>query len=470
MAKRLSALLFSFMLLVAFVACGSTPAEEEEFPQNTVATAGSAVEDTEELTADVLEESVQGTQEPAEKVPVEEEMYELKVGAGVGTIELDPSIFPIEGFSGEVNDNPHVRILLVEAGEKAAIVSCELVNTPEKVVTGIIEMIAEKAEVPEGNVWIHSTHAITTPHSPGDGSVLKAAEEALDQALASLVPAQIGVGTIECDVNTNRNIETPEGVTGGPYYGKGGTGYSNKTMTIIRFNGEDGMPIAFFMSYGIKPTAIDNSEMAAGTRVISADVPGKACTMVEEAFGAPCLFCMPAAGDQYPKEMTVYYDLNEEGTRMTEVDLGVETGLEIMNRLGEEMGNKAIELAHSISCDTEVSLVKTDSDSFVASERRMAQVSDVTVEVSAMRLGDIAFVGFKQELDAQTEKEIQESSSFEHTLLISFLNGDGKYMPHDAAYDQNNGKGTYEVLKSGFQRGTAEQLVTMALELLSGLK
>ena len=53
--------------------------------------------------------------------------------------------------------------------------------------------------------------------------------------------------------------------------------------------------------------------------------------------------------------------------------------------------------------------------------------------------------------------------------LISFLNGDGKYMPHDAAYDFNGGKGTYEVLKSGFERGTAEQLVELALDLLGEL-
>ena len=400
----------------------------------------------------------------------DEQLYELKAGAGVGTIELDPDIFPTEGFDGTINDDPHVRVLLLEAGEKAAIVSCELVNTPEEVITGIIEMVADQAGVPAENVWVHSTHAITTPHNPGNESVLAAAEIALGQALDSFAGAKMGVGTIECDVNANRNIETPDGVVGGPYYGRGSTEYSNKTMTVVRFDGEDGEPIAFFMSYGIKPTAIDNSEMKEGTRVISADVPGKACTMVEEEFGAPCLFCMPAAGDQYPKEMAVFYDLNEESNHMEEVDLGVEAGLEIMNRLGDEMGETAIELAASIVCEADESVVSAVADSFVASERRMTQVNDVTVEVSALRLGDIAFVGFKQELDAQTEKEIQEGSAFEHTLLISFLNGDGKYMPHDAAYDYNDGKGTYEVLKSGFERGTAEQLVELALELLNGMK
>lgn len=463
MKKRLPALLLAAVLMLSLAACGA-PAAEGAPPVT------DAPEATPGAAAPAPEPSTGPAVEPAPELKEPETLYALKAGAGVGTIHMDPSIFPTEGFSGEINDDPHVRILLLEAGERAAIVSCELVNTPAEAVAGIIEMVVGNAGVPEENVWVHSTHAITTPHNPGNDAVLTAAEAALEQAMESFAPARLGVGTIECDVNANRNIPTPEGVAGGPYYGRGSAGYSNKTMTMLRFDGEDDSPIAFFLSYGIKPTAIDNSEMAAGTRVISTDVPGRACAMVEEAFGAPCLFCMPAAGDQYPKEMALYYDLNEAGTRMEEVDLGVAVGLEIMNRLGDEMGNAAIGLAGSISCGTEESAVSSASGSFTASERRMSQVSEVTVGVSVLRLGDIAFVGFKQELDAQTEKEIQEGSSFVHTLLISFLNGDGKYMPHDAAYDYNGGKGTYEVLKSGFARGTAEKLANLALELLDGLK
>ena len=468
MKRNLLVVALILAMLLTLCACGeSQPVEADPTEAKVETTVSKVTEPTAPATIPTEAEQI-STKVTEETVP--EELYELKVGAGTAEIHFDPSIFPTEGFSGEINDYPHVRILLLEAGERAAIVACELVNTPDDVITGIQEMVAEKAGVPTENIWVHSTHAITTPHNPGNEAVLTAAEEALDQALASFAPTKMGVGTIECDVNANRNIETPEGVFGGPYYGPGSTEYSNKTMTIIRFDGEDGNPIAFFMSYGIKPTAIDNSEMDAGTRVISSDVPGRACTMVENAFGVPCLFCMPAAGDQYPKEMTVYYALNEKGNRMVEIDLGVEAGLEIMNRLGDEMGNKAIELADTITCIEDASTIKFSTDSFTASERRMAQVNEVTVEVSTLRLGDLVFVGFKQELDAETEKQIWESSPFEHTLLISFLNGDGKYMPHDAAYDYNNGKGTYEVLKSGFQRGTAEQLVEMALDLLNELK
>ena len=464
MRKRILSLLLVVGMMLALAACGGTSATVDQ-AQNTPPVQAEDPAETSDPAADKPEQIPEPTGQPTPE-PTPEPLYELKAGAGVGAIKMDASVFPTEGFNGTVNDDPHVRVLLLEAGEKAAIVSCELVNTPEAVIEGIIEMIAEKAEIPEENVWVHSTHAITTPHMPGNDSVLAAAGQALEDALASFAPASAGVGTIECNVNANRNIPTPEGVSGGPYYGPDSVEYSNKTMTMLRFDGEDGQPIAFFLSYGIKPTAIDIAGQKEGSRVISADVPGKACTMVEEAFGAPCLFCMPAAGDQYPKEMAVYFALNAEGTEMEQVDLGVAAGLEIMNRLGNEMGNKAIELADSISCGEKESLVRAGQGSFTATERN----NDVEIPVSVLRLGRAAFVGFKQELDAQTEKEIWDGSPFEHTLLVSFLNGDGKYMPHAEAYDYNNGRGTYEVSRSGFKSGAAEQLIDTAIALLEEIK
>jgi len=62
--------------------------------------------------------------------------------------------------------------------------------------------------------------------------------------------------------------------------------------------------------------------------------------------------------------------------------------------------------------------------------------------------------------------ELWEESPFEHTLLVSFLNGDGKYMPHAEAYDI----GTWETLRTPFAVGAAEEFVATAVEILSGLK
>lgn len=88
------------------------------------------------------------------------------------------------------------------------------------------------------------------------------------------------------------------------------------------------------------------------------------------------------------------------------------------------------------------------------------------VPVSALRLGNVAFVGFKPELDAQTERELWLNSPFNNTLLISFMNGSDKYMPHAEGYDYNGGVGTYEVSRTIYDKGSAERLVDYASELL----
>lgn len=47
--------------------------------------------------------------------------------------------------------------------------------------------------------------------------------------------------------------------------------------------------------------------------------------------------------------------------------------------------------------------------------------------------------------------------------MVSFLNGDGKYMPHSEAYELD----TYEIPRTNYYQGTAEVLVQTALEMLS---
>ena len=109
------------------------------------------------------------------------------------------------------------------------------------------------------NIWIHATHAITTPHAPSDSaqlalyvkSVTAAVTEAAEQAADTFQPAVMGIGTGTSDVNSNHGIQLSDGW----YIGMNSTMPSNKEMTILRFDSLDGDPIGFFISYGIKPTA-----------------------------------------------------------------------------------------------------------------------------------------------------------------------------------------------------------------------
>jgi len=415
----------------------------------------------------------------------------LKAGAGSSPIVFpasmfDPSLPNLEGFNGVIHDNPYARVLVLQhAGVKVAICSLELVNIPSISITDCKNVVNETTGVPVDNVWVHATHAITTPHYPGNvehspdasetqayayyHAVHDAITAAAQQAADSFQYALAGVGTGTCDVNMNRDVLFPDG----KWYIGFNMGLnpplpSNKTMTVLRLDSQYGDPIGFFMSYGIKPTCIDNSEMAAKTRQISSDVPGLACRLMEEEFDAPALFCMPAAGDQVPKKWCWYQAWDPVQGKAVWVDEGVANGLTWVNELGTIMGDDAIGIANSISCTGTTRKVAITETSFIWPKKGSTTPTE-TVAVGAIRFGDTAFVGFKPELNYVTEQQVWDASPYAHTLLISFNNGDQKYMPHEDSYTWGL-TGSAEAQKSGFAPGAAERLRDTALTLLNSLK
>jgi hypothetical protein len=72
-----------------------------------------------------------------------------------------------------------------------------------------------------------------------------------------------------------------------------------------------------------------------------------------------------------------------------------------------------------------------------------------------MTMGNVAFAATRPELCAITEQQIVEQSEYEHTLLVTMVNGGMKYMPDKTSYDNN----TWEAQNSMFMPGAAEAYV-----------
>ena len=90
----------------------------------------------------------------------------MKVGAGNAEIMFQKELFPLEGFCG-IHDLPKVSVLVIEEAQKVAIVSIEIVMLWDDFIEKCRKAVAEITDTPPENVWIHVTHAITTPHAPG---------------------------------------------------------------------------------------------------------------------------------------------------------------------------------------------------------------------------------------------------------------------------------------------------------------
>lgn len=426
-----------------------------------------------------------------ERCPMSKLLY---AGAGRAPIQFKQELFPLEGFKG-IHDNPAARVLLLDCGEKVAIACLELVMLDDAAIAAAKQLIGELTDTKIEHIWVHVTHVITTPHAPhaprGMGgieleigeeekktlgykkelfntAVMDAIAQAARQAAADFRPAKMGVGTCECGVNINRDVPTPHGwwINFNP------EGPSNHTATILRFEDEQGKTVADLISYGLKPCAIDNSEMDVNNRLVSSDVPGLACAILEEQTGAPCLFAMSAAGDQVPLEQA-WYDVVEENGTVCKIDNGVQAGLEIVDRLGRRMAQDLAPAMAEISCDQSAPVIRIREGGITwpgkgrgkmvpTKEPDYQEKGTEQVDVMVLTIGDVALVGLKPEINAATEAQLQEASPYAHTLVISMVNGGQKYMPDLTSYENI----TWEAQSAPLMPGAAEAWVEEAANVL----
>ena len=314
----------------------------------------------------------------------------LKAGFGCAPVIFEQSYFEItgedgnityldgfngrvhifEGAEGQIKDDLMTRVMLIEDGERAAIVALEIAQAPADQIAYTKDIVSEICDCKPENIWVHVTHQFGFMHRMGnaekaeiyDEKMKESVARAAENAVKDLQYAAYGIGTGKCHVSSNKNIINPEAPGEGPYFGPGSALETDPCMTVIRFcSRSGGKDIGFFLSYGTKPSALCTTGKDAGNREVNTEVTGHACKMVEEHFKAPCLFCMPAAGDQYPRETAQYYGFDTDGI-WKKIDIGFERGIEIVDRLGKEMGEDAIAIAEKTVCDktsSEVALYET---------------------------------------------------------------------------------------------------------------
>jgi pimeloyl-ACP methyl ester carboxylesterase len=421
----------------------------------------------------------------------------LRAGTGAAPIVFPPETFPADGIMG-VHDDPYFRVLVLEKGERVALCSAELVNIPDDGIALAKRIVGQVTGTREENVWVHMTHAITTPHAPYDpekggmppapgksdpdspkkrAHYIQALETAVQQAAeqaAVLSQAVLSLGKGESRVNVNRDVETPKGW----WIGHDPEGPSNKMATVLRLDKIGGGLIGVLVSYGLKPCAIDNSEMETGKRLVSSDVPGLAMRVLEKELGAPCLFFMSAAGDQVPREQAWYDAVDANGDVYT-VDNGVQAGLEIVERLGREFADDLrgiIGAAQAVDA-AQIGLGGTSVTWQTKGRIKMAPRRSVTYEASGeqtitadmITLGDIALIAAKPEINTATERELQTASPYGTTLLMTMVNGGMKYMPDASSYDRVTWESQSAMLMPGAAEAWVEKTAAALTEMKNGL-
>ena len=412
----------------------------------------------------------------------------LRAGAGRVAIELPAELFPWQGFRG-VHDALHARVLLLDGGRRVALVSVEMTSLPEEQISLLRRGVSEIAGLPSENVWICVTHTMSAPHVMPERmcetaadreknrllsrAIETAVEEAVSQAVAGLTAVRMGHESGYCDVNANRDVLTAEGW----WLGLSETGFSDKTVRVLRLETPDGQTLAVLFSHCVRPAVMERPPGTGDAGLVSADLAGAACALIEQEYGGAttALFFMGAAGDQTPALTGARYQyLGRKGAlRVKEAGDG---GHAVADMTGTRLGAEVLRVCELIECkESDEGLLSArwtvefpgqemgDTRSIRPTrEHVFVPGPDGSAELEVIALGEVALVGVAPELCCQTGFDLREQSPFAETLVLTMVNGAAKYMAERSAYERF----TYEARNSPFGRGSAEILVKEAARLL----
>ena len=407
----------------------------------------------------------------------------MKIGSGTWTMQFPEGFFPAEGFV--VQAHPlHIRALVLGEKEPAVLVSLEMTSLPDSEVEALRAVAADCAGTQTGHVWITVTHTFAAPHIMPDPMMKTDADRMHREILRSMlregVQAAVHAAMDACEetetvlhqgvstVLASRDIELPEGW----WVGCGGTGDSDRTLTVLEFRAGDALR-AVALHLNVQSSVLDGSGAEAG-RAVSGDLAGCACADLEKELGVPVLFFIGAAADQAPVERAAGYVPDGNGS-WKQTDLK-SAGIPVAERLGSTLAEETLSVLRMPGYRLEGGIRMQSMTVTVPAKKMNRNLHELhpthscTWEpdgsseqpVACLIWDRLAVIGVKPELTCKTLRSLQAESSYPVTLVATLVNGGAKYMADQSAYDHC----MYEAINSPFAPGAAEILVRSVYPLL----
>lgn len=290
--------------------------------------------------------------------------------------------------------------------------------------------------------------------------------EAVAEAASKTVPARIGVGRTDIDVNFNRRVVLPDGrcMMVWRNEAKKPTGIADQEAAVIKLTDDAGNTIAVLVHYACHPVVLGPDHVE-----YSADYCGEMARLVKESTGAECLFLQGACGDLNP-----YLD-------KTPVNKG---GVEAMRGVGRECADAILATLGGITATApEKPSVKVSENEVEVGMRwnlnnpevdkvlraaygaivdQLKQFDpNLPVPLSVVVLNDnLALVGMPGEIFVQYQLDLKRDSPVKDSFLVGYTNEYHAYFPtvKDAAAGGYGGAtATYVGL------GAADKLLSQAL-------
>lgn len=397
-------------------------------------------------------------------------MTTLRAGFGRADITPQPGSVLVgygrrtEGAAG-VHDRLWARALVVDPGDGAlALVSCDLLFVFADTVDAIRRAVERRTGLPRDRVFVAATHTHGGPSDtvPVNWPVPLAdlVADAVEGACRASRPARVGsgFGALHGYSINRRWIDKP----------------IDPAVVVLRVDDEDGNLLGLVTVFGCHPVVLGPDN-----RLVTADWPGQAMTMLESQLGrdVTCLFFQGGAGDVNPLvsgvrsrfargcaivamgNLGVYYGSAGDPDAW---HIGDRTGgtFEEADELGGALAGEVLHVARTLRTSNggrvwaERVVIEAAADPGDAAGRPPLPLAfswpagwgpgHLPAEIMIAGIGDAVLVGQPGEVFSETAVALRQhlrALGYATPALVSCANGSLLYLPEPAAFAE----GGYEV-------------------------
>lgn len=420
--------------------------------------------------------------------------------AGCSKVKITPPLgTPLGGNvrdkgSQGVHDDIYAKALVLGDGEKeVALVSCALIAVTKVMVEDIRQIVEKRSAIPRENILVCAFH---THSGPTTGAIFNEVNQSylnslpekivssICQAKENLKKVRIRFASGEEEaLPHNRRMKMKNGTLRMNWEDvsldeiDAPAGPIDPEVGVIIIEELNGKMMAALINYTCHPAIL-----AGDNFLISEDYPGYTMRLVEKEKEALCLFTNGATGNINhinifdPHQRRGFYEAERLGTILGKkvlsiIPLAEDISVEELKIIREKVElpsrkipHSEIEKARKLVEEKEmkkISLIDGLSEKVYAEQiLSLSKISEknLSSEIQAISLRDIALVSIPGELFVEYGLEIKKKSPFPHTFIIGYANDYVGYIPTLEAFQE----GGYEV-----RTGSASKLDSKAGEIIT---
>jgi len=397
--------------------------------------------------------------------------------AGTAKIDITPEK-PVKmaGYAArtELSEGMHdplsARVVVFENnGKRLVLVSTDNLGFYNGTAEPLRKAVLDKFKIEPSELFLCAIHthagpSLTIDKEKGHPNNLEYTEglkaklvDVVRRAIKNLGEVHTGIGVGYSPVGANRR-ELKINNTGESsiQLGRNPYGPTDKEVLVLKVAKPDGTVVAALFDYATHATCLGGRNLN-----ISGDVLGLAEQFVEKILGPGVIVpAFAGASGNIDPWFRVLPSFNTEPGWIPEPVL-----------LGTLLGEEVVHVFRDISKDSAGGEIKTSFTTLNLPGKPSGEVSmkkdspPTSLNITAARIGDMAFVGIGCEVLTEIGMAIKAASPYKHTFVITHCNGAAGYLAPEHLYIEEG----YEVRSSPFGPQAADLVVKEAVRMLHEL-